>query len=37
MLAEGVETAEQLDVVREVGVDLVQGWHLGRPEPAPRP
>ena len=37
VLAEGVEDAEQLALVRDAGVDLVQGWHLGRPGPAPLP
>ncbi len=31
VLAEGVETAEQLDQVREVGCDLVQGYFTGHP------
>lgn len=30
-LVEGVEDAEQLDAVRELGADLAQGYHLGRP------
>ena len=29
--AEGVETAEQLRVVRELGADRAQGYFLGRP------
>ncbi|MBB4196842.1 hypothetical protein CCR94_06445 [Rhodoblastus sphagnicola] len=33
-VAEGVETPEQLALLREVGVDLVQGYLLGRPQPA---
>jgi predicted signal transduction protein with EAL and GGDEF domain len=32
--AEGVETADQLDWVRAIGIDQVQGFHLGRPAPA---
>jgi diguanylate cyclase (GGDEF)-like protein len=32
-VAEGVETDEQLALLREVGSDLVQGFLLGRPEP----
>jgi PAS domain S-box-containing protein len=32
-VAEGVEDAETLEVLRELGVDLAQGYHLGRPEP----
>ena len=36
VVAEGVEDAEQLEVLREVGCGLVQGYHLGRPEAVPR-
>jgi diguanylate cyclase len=31
MVAEGVEDEHTLFVLRELGCDLVQGWHLGRP------
>ncbi|GAA3232390.1 hypothetical protein GCM10017691_26960 [Pseudonocardia petroleophila] len=31
VVAEGVERAGQLDVLRSLGVDLVQGHHIGRP------
>jgi EAL domain-containing protein (putative c-di-GMP-specific phosphodiesterase class I) len=31
--AEGVETAEQLTYLRELGCDLAQGYYLGRPTP----
>lgn len=31
VLFEGVETEEQLEIVRESGADLAQGFHLGRP------
>lgn len=31
VLAEGIETEEQLDKLRELGVPLGQGWHLGVP------
>jgi diguanylate cyclase (GGDEF)-like protein/PAS domain S-box-containing protein len=31
-VAEGIEDAEMLDVVRELGADHAQGFHLGRPE-----
>jgi diguanylate cyclase (GGDEF)-like protein len=34
VLAEGVETAEQLDLVREVGCSHAQGHHLSPPLPA---
>lgn len=30
VIAEGVETAEELATLSEVGVGLVQGWYLGR-------
>jgi len=30
-VAEGVETEEDFHTVRELGVDLVQGYFLGRP------
>ena len=32
-IAEGVEDAEALELLREYGVDLAQGFHLGRPQP----
>jgi len=32
--AEGVETIEQLDLVRECGCTAVQGYYFGRPCPA---
>ncbi|MDB5362044.1 MAG: hypothetical protein JWO51_3341 [Rhodospirillales bacterium] len=31
VLAEGVETAAQADLLRALGVDLAQGWFYGRP------
>jgi excisionase family DNA binding protein len=34
VIAEGVETADQLAVVRAVGVDWVQGFHVARPAAA---
>ncbi|GAA1883373.1 putative bifunctional diguanylate cyclase/phosphodiesterase [Lapillicoccus jejuensis] len=34
VVAEGIEDADQLDLVRGVGCDLVQGYLLGRPAPA---
>jgi diguanylate cyclase (GGDEF)-like protein len=33
-LAEGVETADQLDLVRELGCTYAQGFHIARPMPA---
>ena len=32
MVAECIETAEQADAARELGVDLGQGWFFGRPQ-----
>ena len=34
VVAEGVETAEQLRQLTDLGVDLAQGYYLGRPMPA---
>jgi EAL domain-containing protein (putative c-di-GMP-specific phosphodiesterase class I) len=34
VLVEGVETTQQLDVLRALGCDQVQGYLLGRPAPA---
>ncbi|GMA86795.1 hypothetical protein GCM10025868_20450 [Angustibacter aerolatus] len=33
VVAEGIETAEQLESLRAMGCDMVQGFHLGRPMP----
>lgn len=32
-VAEGVESGETLDLVRQMGVDLAQGFYIGRPAP----
>jgi EAL domain-containing protein (putative c-di-GMP-specific phosphodiesterase class I)/FixJ family two-component response regulator len=34
LIAEGIETAEELQTVRDLGIGLGQGYHLGRPAPA---
>jgi PAS domain S-box-containing protein len=36
-VAEGVEDAVALQVVRELGVDFAQGYHIARPAPVERP
>ncbi|HEY0316786.1 MAG TPA: EAL domain-containing protein [Solirubrobacterales bacterium] len=33
-IAEGVDDAESVEIVKEFGVDYGQGFHLGRPSPA---
>lgn len=35
VLAEGIETEEQYQLMRDLGVDLFQGFLLGRPSPGP--
>jgi diguanylate cyclase (GGDEF)-like protein len=34
-IAEGVETAQQLDALRRLGCDIAQGYYWSRPVPAP--
>jgi diguanylate cyclase (GGDEF)-like protein len=34
IVAEGVETAEALEQLRELGCDIIQGYYIGRPVPA---
>src|SRR5579864_7677302 len=36
VVAEGVESADQLECVRAAGCDAVQGYYCGRPMPAPQ-
>lgn len=36
-LAEGVEDAETASVCAEIGIDLIQGFHFGRPRPVSSP
>jgi len=36
MVAEGIETIDELRIVRELGLSLGQGWLLGRPGPQPQ-
>lgn len=37
LVAEGVETLEELKCLAELGISLVQGFLLGRPQPQPQP
>ena len=34
MVAEGVETAEQVKRLKQIGCDYVQGYYFSRPVPA---
>lgn len=33
VLAEGVESVEQLEILRQLGAEYVQGYLLGKPQP----
>ena len=33
LVAEGVETTRELDILRDLGCDLLQGYHFARPSP----
>jgi len=35
VLAEGVETANEFATIREIGVDLAQGYYFAKPQPEP--
>lgn len=35
VVAEGIETLSQLQVIREIGCDFGQGWYFGHPGPLP--
>jgi EAL domain-containing protein (putative c-di-GMP-specific phosphodiesterase class I) len=35
VIAEGVETAEEYETVKQLGVHLVQGFYLHPPQPEP--
>lgn len=37
IIAEGVETAAALEVLRSLGADLYQGYLFGRPQAEPQP
>jgi EAL domain-containing protein (putative c-di-GMP-specific phosphodiesterase class I) len=36
VVAEGVESADQVEILRELGCDVIQGFLWGRPQPAAR-
>ena len=33
VIAEGIETKQDMEVCREIGIDLLQGYYLAKPEP----
>lgn len=36
VIAEGVETTEQMELLRKIGCDVIQGYHISRPIPIDR-
>ncbi len=34
-IAEGIETAEELETCRDLGIDLLQGYYLAHPQEQP--
>ena len=37
VIAEGIETEEEAQVLKALGVDFGQGFHLARPQTGPEP
>jgi EAL domain-containing protein (putative c-di-GMP-specific phosphodiesterase class I)/DNA-binding NarL/FixJ family response regulator len=37
LIAEGIETEEERQIIRDLGIQLGQGYLLGRPQPLPEP
>jgi EAL domain-containing protein (putative c-di-GMP-specific phosphodiesterase class I) len=35
VLAEGIETKAELDMIKSIGVDLAQGYYFAKPTPEP--
>lgn len=36
VLAEGIETEEEFEYVKQIGIELAQGYHIGKPSQDPR-
>ncbi|WP_370458028.1 EAL domain-containing protein [Thalassobacillus sp. CUG 92003] len=36
VLAEGIETKDEWDLLQDIGVDFGQGYYLGKPAPQPQ-